>query len=376
MRAVAEAARPRSLDIERAGVVPTDLIEQLEAAGAFRLFVPQSLGGLEVDPTTVFEVIEALAVADGSLGWTAFVLNGAVFACWLEPAVAAELLATRPGGGIPGTLGPIGRARPEDGALRLQGRFPFNSGAPHAAWFVEGGLVVNDDGVPRTRPDGQPDWRLFFLPPTEVEILDTWHVAGLRATASHDVVVEGALVPEERTACAIFDEAPQDAAIFRWPLFSIVSPLISGVLVGIARRALDEFAVLATTKSRRSSTPLAETEAVALTTVRDEGRLRAARALLLEAYGRAWDTALAGDRLQTDDRIAIRTASFHAARTAVEVVDSVFAQAGGGALYDSSPLQRCWRDVHAGSHHIYYCNHDATLTGRSLLTGATPDWII
>jgi alkylation response protein AidB-like acyl-CoA dehydrogenase len=325
----------------------------------------------------VLSVIETLSAADGSTGWMTFVLNGSFFTSWLEPSVAAEILASPDGAGMAGTIGPIGRASVEDGgALRLSGRWPFTSGSPHAGWFSEGGLVVDDAGSPVSRADGRPDWRLFMVPAAEVEILDTWLVSGLRGTASHDVTVDGALVPAERTCNPVFGEAPHDGAHFRWPFFSLVSSLICGVPLGIARRALDEFAVMATTKSRRSTTVLADTESVGLATVRTEGALRAARALVVDAFGTAWERACRGDRLDDAHRIAIRTATLHAVDAAVQVVDEVFAMAGGGALYETHPLQRCWRDVHAASHHLFFCNDDRAHTGRALLTGEAPDWIV
>jgi alkylation response protein AidB-like acyl-CoA dehydrogenase len=370
--AVAEAAKPRSAEIEQGGDIPSDLVERLEAEGLLRLFVPRAYGGVETDPITAYEVLEALSYADGSLGWVGFVLNGSCFACWLEPSVAAEVLAARPGSGIGGVLAPIGRARSGPEGLRLSGRFPSNSGSPHASWLAQGALVVDDEGAVRTRPDGQPDFRHCFVPAGSFEILDTWHVAGLRGTASHDVAIEAAAIPEEHTTNLITEEAPCDSPIFRWPVFSIVAPWICAVGMGIARRALDEFTTLAATKSRRTSTALADTESVALAAVQAVGALRAARCLLVDTFGAAWDRALAGDPLQMADRVAIRTAGIHAMRTSREVVDAVFALAGGGALYDTSPLQRCWRDVHAASHHIYFCPEDARQVGHHLLTGAEP----
>jgi alkylation response protein AidB-like acyl-CoA dehydrogenase len=348
----------------------------LGRAGCLRLFVPGSLDGPQADPLTAVEVIEALSAADASTGWTTFVLNGSFFASWLDPKVARELLAAPPDAGMSGTIGPIGRAERGPDGFHLRGRWPFSSGSPHAGWFSEGGVVVDGDGTPLSLEDGRPDWRLFFVPARDVEILDTWHVSGLRGTASHDVTITDALVPVERTVNPIFAVAPHDAPHFRWPFFSLVSTLLAGVPLGVARRALDEFAALATTKARRSAVPLGETESVALAVVRTEGALRAARALVVDAVGSAWDHALTGDRLPDEHRIAIRTATLHAMDTAVEVVDTVFALAGGGALYDVSPLQRCWRDIHAASHHIFFSNDDRAKTGRALLTGAAPDWIV
>ena len=373
---IAAEASARAAEIDAARVVPSEIVSALADAGAFRMYVPRSLGGLELDPISVIETVELMANADGSAGWTTFVLNTTTFACWLDPAVAKEILSNPPDAGMAGAFSPIGKAVPDGDGFRLDGRWPFNSGAPHAAWFMEGGYVVDDAGEPRLLPDGRPDWRFFFMPASDMEILDTWHVAGLRGTASHDVTTTGTHVPAERTVNPIFSTAPHDAPYFRWPFFSLVGTLLVGVPLGVARRALDEFEVLATTKSRRSPVPLAETEVVSHAIVRVEGLLRAARALMIDTVGEAWDRSLAGDDLEGPHRVALRVAGFNAMRAAIDVVDTVFELAGGGAIYDKSPLQRCWRDIHAARNHIFYCNNDMASTGRALMSGDFTDYLV
>jgi alkylation response protein AidB-like acyl-CoA dehydrogenase len=375
VEAVAAAGRDRSAEIEAAGVVPHDLIAPLAAAGALRMFVPRSLGGLELAPIAAFENVEALAHADASLGWTAGILNGSFFTAWLDPVVAKQMLDDPPGAGMAGALKAIGRARRVRDGFALEGRWPFNSGAPHASWFTEGALVVDDDGVPVTRPDGQPDWRLFCVPAREVQILDTWHVAGLRGTASHDVTIS-TVVPDELTMNPILSLAAQDAPQYRWTCFALIAALFSGFAVGVARRAMDEFVALAETKTRRTTTTLAAMEPVLLRATRAEGDLRAARALVVDALGGAWDRALRGDAIDTPHRVAIRLAALHVMETSVSVVDAVFAMSGGHALYDSSPIQRCWRDIHAASHHVFYGDEDIAHLGRALITNAEPHFMI
>jgi alkylation response protein AidB-like acyl-CoA dehydrogenase len=378
VQTLAPQIKERAAETEAARCLPADLAQQLADAGVFRLYVPASLGGLEVDPLTALDVVETLAAADGSTGWTSFILNTTFFTSWLEPTVAKEILSTQPGSGMAGVFSPIGRATPDGdgGGFRLDGRWPFNSGSPHASWFCEGAFVVGDDGQPRTLPGGQPDWRFLFLPAAEVEILDTWHVSGLRGTASHDVAVSGALIPEERTSNPIFRPAPHDGPIFRWPFFSALASLMAAFPLGVARRALDEFATVATTKSRGSGATLADTDAVSLAMARCEAQLRSARAFAVNALGDGWEQALAGDALSTDKRVAIRIAALHAMRSGVEVVNTVFALAGGGALYETSPLQRCWRDIHAGSHHLFFSDDHTARAGRVLLGRGGEDWMI
>jgi alkylation response protein AidB-like acyl-CoA dehydrogenase len=375
-RSLAPTIRERAAETEAERSVPADLADQLAAAGFFRLYVPGSLGGPEADPATAFEVIETLCAADGSTGWTSFILNTSFFTSWLEPAVAKEMLSTVPDSGMAGLFGPLGRAVPDgDGALRLTGRWPFNSGSPHASWFCQGAFVFDGD-APRMLAAGMPDWRFCFVPASDAEILDTWRVSGLRGTASNDVTCTDVRVPDEHTANPIFSTAPHDGPLFRWSFFGALASLMAGFPMGVARRALDEFTTLATTKSRGSAVPLADTDVVALAVVRAEASLRAARAFILEAIGEAWDHAEGGDRITLAQRVALKMAAHNAMRAGLDVVNTVFSLAGGGALYDDSPLQRCWRDINAGSHHIFFSDDHILKTGRAHLGRPTDDWLV
>ena len=223
---------------------------------------------------------------------------------------------------------------------------------------------------------GQPQWRFLFVPASDVEILDTWHVAGLRGTASNDVVVDGAVVPLERTANPIFEKAPHDEPHFRWSFFGLLASMMSGFPLGVARRSLDEFTALAERKGRAGPEPLATEQVTQLAVARCEASLRAARCFMFDALAAAWETSVAGDEITRDQRLAIRLASANAMRAGIEIVDTVFHLAGGGALYDDSPLQRCWRDLHAGSSHIYFSDNHIAKSGKVLLGQPTEEWVM
>lgn len=288
------------------------------------------------------------------------ILNTTFFSSWLEPEVARAILETEPSSGMAGMFAPIGRTEPAgDGMVRLTGRYPFNSGSPHASWFCEGAFVT---GV-----SGAPEWRFLFLPKSDVEILDTWRVAGLRGTASHDVLVDGVLVPLDRTASPVFDRAPHDEPHYRWSFFALLGSLMAGVPIGVARRALDEFFALAERKSRGGEGSLATEQVTQLAVAQCEGSLRAAASFVEDSIGAAWDTALVGDDISREQRLAIRLAVSHAMRACLDVVDTVFALAGGGALFDDNPLQRCWRDLHAASSHIFFSTSFGAFGGKVLL---------
>lgn len=358
----------RSQETEAGRSVPEELIRKIGATGALHLYVPRSMGGAQADPLVANAVIRELSRADGSTGWTSMILNTTFFSCWLDPEVAGGMLATDRELGMAGLFGPIGRTEPaDDGALRLSGRYPFNSGAPHATWFCQGAFVEVGD---------QPQWRFMFVPASDVEILDTWHVAGLRGTASHDVVVDGALVPLERTTNPIFEQARHPEPHFRWSFFALLASLMSGFPLGVARRALDEFEALAHRKGRGGMEPLATEQVVQLEVARCEGALGAAEAFVSDALERAWETAVRGDEIDLPQRQAIRLAASNAMRIGIDVVDTTFRLAGGGALYEHSPLQRCWRDIHAGSNHIFFSPNQLAHAGRSILGQPADEWLL
>ena len=359
----------RSLETETARAVPDDLIRTIGATGAFHLFVPASLDGAAVDPMTGSEVVEELSRADGSTGWTSMILNTTFFTAWLHPEAARPMLATDPQLGMAGTFAPIGRIEQVgDDAVRLTGRYPFNSGSPHATWFCSGGFMPGAESI--------EGWRFLFVPRSEVEIIDTWRVAGLRGTASHDVNIDGAVVPLAHTASPMFENATHDEPHFRWSFFSLLGALMSGFPLGVARRALDEFTEMSPTRGRGGGEPLATEQVAQLEVARCEGAVRAARSFVHDALGSAWETALIGDEVPLEQRVAVKLAAHNAMRVCIEVVDTVFSLSGGSSLYEHSPIQRCWRDAHAGSSHIYFSNNHRALTGRALLGQPAEEYLL
>jgi alkylation response protein AidB-like acyl-CoA dehydrogenase len=163
-------------------------------------------------------------------------------------------------------------------------------------------------------------------------------------------------VPRERTIAPFFEAATFDGPLYRMPFPTMLTMFLAAFPLGVARRALDEFAVLAAKKSRSlpPGVPLAEDESVEVEFARAEAMVRSARAFAVDAIGAAYDTAVAGDDVPMAQRAAALMATLHAARSARTATDTVFALAGGGALYDASPLQRCARDLMAGTQHIFF----------------------
>lgn len=353
--ALAPEFRARAAEGETNRTMPADLAAKVKKAGLFRLSLPASLGGWEADPITIFEVIEKLSYADGSAGWTTLIGCSPTFMAWLDPSVAAKLLDGNPDICTTGVFAPLGRAVPDgNGSFTVDGRWPCNSGCPHSEWFVAG-VVVMDGDHPRVVPPGRPDWRFAWFPCADGEIIDNWYAAGLKGTGSHDVAAHGITVPEELTCSPMFDPPRHCGPLYRLSFYNLVSAHIAGFSAGVGRRALGEFVAAAEAKRRGvSRISVADDPVVQHRFAIVDGDLQAARAFFIEAIGEAWEKVTRGDPCSLQQRARVMSAAHVLQRAAVAAADAVLPLAGASAVYDDNPIQRCSRDLHAASQHIFF----------------------
>jgi indole-3-acetate monooxygenase len=353
---------------ERERRLPAELVRAFAEAGFFRMCVPRALGGGEVDPATLVRVLEALATADASAAWCAMIgATSGVVAAYLPEATARAIYATNPGVVTGGVFAPQGRARPERDGYRVSGRWAFASGCQHSSWLM-GGCIVLDGGTPRTLPGGTPDVRLMLFPAAEVEVIDTWSVAGLRGTGSHDIAVSDLFVPAERSTSLASDPPHAPGTLYAFPVFGLLALGIAAVALGIGRAAVDELARLAAEKTATlQRRRLAERGLVQAQVAEAEATLRAGRALLLETVAETWTMATAAGTIAPRQRALVRLAATHATTSAARATDLMYHAGGGTALYATSPLQRCFRDVHAVTQHMMVGYATYELAGRLLL---------
>ncbi|MBB5825932.1 acyl-CoA dehydrogenase family protein [Micromonospora carbonacea] len=375
-RAVAAEVDGRGEEIERARTLPADLVARFRDTGLFSMALPAVFGGLECPPLTVVEVIEEMSRADPSAGWTLLIGQGAGFLAWLEPAAAADLVAVHPRPIVASSMAPAGRGEETGDGYRLSGRWPFTSGCAHSDLLMAG-FVATRDGVPVTTAQGAPAQRMAFVPAGETDIVDTWRVAGLRGTGSHDVVVRGTVVPRELTADPFFEQAKQPGPLYGASMFSFLMTMMAGFPLGVARRALDEFHAAAHARTRQpAGTSMAEEPVTQAAILRCESAVRAARALVVDAIGLVTEAVASGNGAPPPVRARLAGAVVHAMTTAREVVETAFHSCGARSLYAGHPLQRCFRDVHAASQHVAFGQEAVKRLGRIELGLPTPTFLV
>lgn len=366
-RRIAGVVTGRSAAMEAAGRLADDVVADLRASGIPALWLPAELGGAEATPAEVVDAVATLAAADGSTGWCAAVAIGTnALAAFLPEAGAREIFSS-PTTLAAGSFNPAGRATLDgNGTLRLSGRWGFGSGGSHSDWLTGACLLVDGAGEPLIDEEGRPQARLAFFPVAGTKIHDTWHTSGLRATASHDYEVQGIHVPAAHTMAFAFTPWPA-GPMWRTPPMSLFFAPLAAVALGIARGAIADLVELAATKTPyRSNRRLAERDVVQAMLARAEAATRSARAFLIEAL----EQLGAGATLH--ERAVARLSVVNAASAATEAVDLCFGAAGSTALYDSHPLQRRHRDVHAIGQHVVLAFPGYETVGRVFL-GLEPD---
>lgn len=366
-RALAPSIRTRSEEIERNRTLPPDLASSLARAGLFRTLLPHRLGGLECAPHEALATMEAIGEADASAGWCTMIgATAGMSAAWLDPEVARTIHAG-PEVVTGGVFAPVGRAVVDGDDYVVDGRWPWFSGHAHCAW-LSGGCVVVENGATRTLPGGAPDARMVFFPTGAGTRLDGWHVSGLCGTGSGEVEVRGLRVPRERSVSLVADPPRESGPLYRMPPFGLLAQGIAAVMLGNARAAIDDLVSLAGDKrpqgSRRS---LAERAGAQAELARAEAALRSARAYCVDAVGAAWTRACAGDPPDLRERAAMRLSATAATRTAADVARAMYDLGGGSSVFDSSPLQRRFRDAHVGTQHAMVAPPTLELAGRVLM---------
>lgn len=345
--------RERAEETERLRVVPESSVKELEEVGFFKLLQPARFGGLEADPVDFYTCVRDIASACGSTGWVSSVLGVhpwqiALFDDEAQQAVWGEDPDTR----VSSSYAPVGKAAITEGGFTLSGRWSFSSGCAHATWVLLGGLVFNDEGQ-------VVDFRTFLVPRERYEIVDVWNVVGLAGTGSNDIVVEDVFIPEtftlsmaETGRCKGPGQAVNTGDLYKLQFHSLFTTTITTPIIGMARGAYEEHVTMQQNRVRASYGEKASLDPFAAVRVATASSdIDASWALLMSNIREQQAYVARGEKIPITQRLRIRRDQVLGTQRAIDAIDLLFEASGGRALANGTPLQRAWRDAHAGRVH-------------------------
>lgn len=339
-----EAASPR---IEAGRQLTSDVLDAMHEAGLFRMLLPRSLGGAELDPVSYLTVVETIASGDASTGWCLNQGSG----CSMAAAFVDQPVALDVWGGPRAVLAwgqPPSKAVAVEGGYRCTATWYFASGSRHSDWLGGHCMIEEADGTPRRHPDGRPVQRTLLFRKSDSAVSDVWNVVGLCGTGSDTYSVTDMFVPERYTLDRDnYAECRETGPLYRLSTTHIYASGFAAVALGIARGALDAFIGLAREKTPQGMTnPLRESGVIQTQVALADAKWRAARAFLHQTMRDSWEGVQDGRRLSVDQRVAIRMAATYAIHQAREIVDIAYHEAGATAIFRGSAFERRFRDVH------------------------------
>jgi len=357
-----EVLRNRRDEFNAQGFVPRDYVDQLKRAGLYRASTPKRFGGDELPPADFLRRIEAISTIDPATGWVASFGSSLIYLAALPLETQAELYADGPDVAFAGALFPMQPAEPADGGYRVTGSWLFGSGCRGADV-----LGVGLAGGPASQ--GRP--MTAVLRPDQVEIIDNWDVAGMKATGSHELRVKDVFVPDAWTFVR-GGEATVDGPLYRYPALAYAAQVLAVTALGAARGALDHVREVGSPRtSITGGPPRAVKPNFQSGLARAEARLRSARAWFFEATDALYELAVAGAKPTRDQVGLLRLAASHAAHEGRRVTLAAYDLAGTGAIYRTHPLQRFLQDALVPAQHAFL--QDATYEAAGgLLLGLDP----
>jgi alkylation response protein AidB-like acyl-CoA dehydrogenase len=344
-----EAAAGRT---EKDRKIPPDVIGAMHDAGLFQILLPVSLGGGAADLVTFHQMVEMVARSDASPAWClAQSVASSHTAGFLAPKIAQEVFGASDSLVAWGPPVGIAKAVPIEGGYSLTGKWRFASGSANATWMGGHSTVFDTPDEPRRDDKGNPVNRTLLFPKDKATIRDTWHVMGLRGTASNDYEVTDLFVSQEystwRNSSA---DQRQYGPLYNIPMLTLYGVGFSGVALGIAHACLDAFKRLAQTKKSGggvgSTTVLRDNAVIQSGVARATGRLRSARAFLLQMLRETWEASTTSGALSLEQRAHLRLAITGAMEEARKVVDFAYHSAGTTAIFEGSAFERRFRDLH------------------------------
>ncbi|HET9747280.1 MAG TPA: acyl-CoA dehydrogenase family protein [Chitinophagaceae bacterium] len=361
---------------EHNGRLSTSVVSALRQAGFYKLFLPESLGGLEAEPLTVAKVVEEVASHNTAAGWSLMVANTTLLMLSRIPQKGIdEIFGSDPDAFIAGTVHPPMMATRVEGGYLINGRNPLVSNVHEAKWLMVLSLVI-ENGHPKM-VDGHPEILGVYMKADDCKIIDTWQVIGMHATDSNDIEAKDVFVPDHRVCSLMAEFKP--GKHFTKPLYHFpaaganIACLLAPVSLAVASNAINELKAIASKK-----TPLGS-----MVTIRDRGviqrklgmaeaMVRSGRVYLHDAIEKCWQKTSAGESVSLEEKAGLALAAAHTNQSCVQAVELMYTAAGSTGIYKRSKMAHYLSDAQVLRQHGFM-NESRYETAAQVFLGLRPD---
>jgi 3-hydroxy-9,10-secoandrosta-1,3,5(10)-triene-9,17-dione monooxygenase len=333
-----------------------ETMAELKEAGFFRVLQPRRWGGFELDPGTFAEVQMALSEGDATVGWVYGVVGVHNWHLALFDDRAQRDVWGTDTNALIGSPYQPGKATPADGGYIFNGRWKFSSGSEYCDWTFLGGIV--DPEKSAGKPFLEADYRTFLLPRKDYEIIDTWHVNGLKGSGSHDIVVTDMFVPSHRTLDfrdvwkrQVPGHAVNDGPLYHLPFVQVFHRAVSTGSIGALQGMLDAFLAYGAKR----------VGAMGLATVDDpDGLIGAAEAaagidemklVLHRNFELLMERAKRGETLTQAEALQYRYQCAAVPDRCLDLARPLFKASGSGGVYTDRAIGRFYNNLMVAAQH-------------------------
>lgn len=357
-------------EAERQSHLSQVVTDAMREVGLYRMFTPTSLGGSEMDPLSVFRIIEVLSAIDSATGWNLMAsLVILRFVAALPDDTAAMLFAASPDTIFASTTFPIGKAVSVKGGYQVTACGRFGSGSNQAGWIMMFATIEGSAADP-------PAAIGVFFSPDEVVNQNNWNSLGMRGTGSHDIDAIDVFAPSPRTFPLQPGLAPGrhfQGPLYRLPYIAHTAALVAPVALGIGRRAVEALLALAEVEGAATvGKPLKERARLHAHLGKAKAAVDSARALQIEVIRETWETVVAGNSVTLKQRADLQVAMANAAASSFRAAELAMRAAGTSAIFPRNSLERHFRDIATLRQHAVFSENRFETSGR-LYLGLMPE---
>jgi alkylation response protein AidB-like acyl-CoA dehydrogenase len=295
-------------EAERTGRLTDRQLDVIHSKKWFKLFVPQSFGGLGMSLPEAVRLEEALAWVDGSVAWVVTLCAGAGWFVGFANQNFVKTLIDDPNLCVAGS-GAVGTAHREATGFRITGSWKYASGSLHATVFTVNCMDPETQQVSS-----------FFLLPQEVTVRHTWNSMGMIATGSHSFEVKDQFVKAERQFTIDPERAVLKDPVYQYPFLQFAETTLAANLSGMALRFIE------------LSEPYGARSAVDF-----------------DRYRRTFLDATNNNLLSK-----VSAASHDLVKASRNIVNDLYSQCGLSAANKDREINRVWRNFHTAAQHSLF----------------------